>query len=53
MELLQFTSIAEAMLTGRQALKGGFSLDEGTEGSTTEEEKNYIRTFNSNMAAKG
>ena len=53
MELLQFTSIAEAMLKRRQAVKGGFSLDEGTEGSTTEEEKNYICTFNSNWATKG
>ena len=41
------------MLKGRQAVKGNFSLDEGTEGSTTEEEKNYIHTFNSNWAAKG
>ena len=52
-DLLRFTSIAEAMLKGRQAVKGNFSLDEGTEGNMTEEEKNYICTFNSNWAAKG
>ena len=52
-DLLQFTSIAEAMLNGRQAVKGNFSLEEGTEGNMTEEEKNYIHTINSNWAAKG
>ena len=53
-DILQFTSIADAMLKGRQAVKGGFSLEAGIEdNSMTEEEKNYIHTFNSNWAAKG
>ena len=52
-DLLRFTSIAEAMLKGRQAVKENFSLEEGTEGNTAEEEKNYICTFNSNWASKG
>ena len=47
-DLLRFTTIAEAMSKGRQAVKENFSLEEGTEGNMTEEEKNYIRTFNSN-----
>ena len=51
-DILHFTSIAEAMLKGRQAVKENFSLEEGTEGNMTEE-KNYIHTFNSNWAAKG
>ena len=50
-DLLTFTTIAEAMSKGRQAVKGNFTLKEGTEGN--EEEKNYTRTFNSNWAAKG
>ena len=49
-DLLTFTSIADAMSKGRQAVKGNFVLEEGTEGN--EEEKNYTRTFNSNWAAK-
>ena len=49
-DLLTFTSIADAMSKGRQAIKGNFSIEEGAEGS--EEEKNYQMTFNSNWAAK-
>ena len=48
-DLLTFTTIAEAMSKGRQAMKGNFTL----EGETEEEERNYTRTFNSNWAAKG
>ena len=50
--ILTFDTIAKAMSKGRQAVKENFSLEEGTEGNTTEEEKNYIHTFNSNWAAK-
>ena len=46
--LLRFTTIAEAMSKGRQAVKENFSLEERTEGNMTEEERNYVCTFNSN-----
>ena len=49
-DLLTFTSIADAMSKGRQAVKGNFTIEEGAEGN--EEEKNYTHTFNSNWAAK-
>ena len=48
-ELLTFSSIADAMSKGRQAVKSTFTIEEGTEGN--EEEKNYEMIFNSNWAA--
>ena len=48
-DLLTFTSIADAMSKGRQAVKGNFTL----EGETKEEERNYTCTFSSNWTAKG
>ena len=52
-DILQFTSITNAMLKGRQAVKGGFSLEAGMDDNTmTDEEKNYICTFNANWSAK-
>ena len=46
--LLTFATVAEAMLKGRQAVKGNFTL----EGEPDEEERNYTCTFNSNWTAK-
>ena len=47
--ILTFDTVAEAMLKGRQAVKGNFTL----KGDPDEEERNYTRTFNSNWTAKG
>ena len=48
--LLAFTNVADAMSKGRTAVKGNFTLEDGTEGN--EEERNYTRTFNSQWNAK-
>ena len=49
-ELLTFSSLADAMAKGRQAVKSTFTIEEGAEGN--EEEKNYEMIFNSHWAAK-
>ena len=52
-DILSFTSIADAMLKGRQAVKGSFNLKAGMDdNTTTNEEKNYIQMFNVNWSAK-
>ena len=52
-DLLPFTSISDAILKGKQAVKGSFTLETGMDGNTmTDEEKNYIRMFNANWSAK-
>ena len=52
-DLIPFTSIADAILKGKQAVKGSFTLETGMNGNTTtDEEKNYIQMFNANWSAK-
>ena len=49
-ELLTFSSLADAMAKGRNAVKSIFTIEEGAEGN--EEERNYEMIFNSQWAAK-
>ena len=49
-ELLTFSSLADAMAKGRNAVKSIFTIEGGAEGN--EEEKNYEMIFNSQWAAK-
>ena len=52
-DLIQFASIADAILKGKQAVKGSFTLETGMDGNTmSDEEKNYLRMFNANWSAK-
>ena len=48
-ELLIFSSLADAMAKGRQAVKSTFTIEEGAEGN---EERNYEMIFNFHWAAK-
>ena len=49
-ELLTFSSLADAMAKGRNAVKSIFTIEEGAEGN--EEERNYEMIFNAHWAAK-
>ena len=49
-EHLTFSSLADAMAKGRNAVKSIFTIEEGAEGN--EEERNYEMIFNSHWAAK-
>ena len=52
-DLISITSIADAILKGKQAVKGSFTIETGMDGNTTtDEEKNYLRMFNANWSAK-
>ena len=48
-----FSSIADVIMKGQQAVKGSFILETGMDGNTvSDEEKNYLRMFNANWLAK-
>ena len=48
-DLIPFASIADAILKGKQAVKGSFNLETGMdENSISDEEKNYLPMFNAN-----
>ena len=49
-ELLTFSSLADAMAQGRNAVKSIFTIEAGAEGN--EEARNYEMIFNANWAAK-
>ena len=52
-DLIPIASIADAILKGKQAVKGSFNLETGVDGNAIpEEEKNYLRMFNANWSAK-
>ena len=52
-DLIPFTSIEDAILKGKQAVKGSFTLETGMDGNTmSDEERNYLRMFNANWSAK-
>ena len=52
-DLIPFASIADAILKGKQAVKGSFNLETGMDGNTmSDEERNYLRMFNANWSAK-
>ena len=49
-ELLTFSSLADAMAQGRNAVKSTFAVEAGVEGN--EDARNYEMIFNANWAAK-
>ena len=51
-DLISFTSIADAILKGKQAVKGSFTLETRMDGNSTTNEKNYIQMFNANWSTK-
>ena len=53
MDLISIASIADAIIKGKQAVKGNFSLETGVDGNAIhEEEWNYLRMFSANWSAK-
>ena len=49
MDLIPIASITDAIIKGKQAVKGNFSLETGVDGNAIpEEERNYLRMFKAN-----
>ena len=49
-----FNSVAEVIMKGQVAVKGGFISESGEDGgAVSDEERSYLRAFNGNWLAKG